>query len=243
MSRVRFDLEAKLELRAPLHIGTGEARSFEAVKGKTKTEDKTETENPLVALIVRDAMGRPMLPSTALKGMFRGLASSGAGRALSDRLFGQIKDSTDSAADPAGPAGQIGHVTVFSAFRTGGVPDTTQAPWGKDGCFIAARTRIDGASGVAEDAKLFHQEMVAAGTTFCLRCRLEFRGQKTAQAEDSLNAFLPILAMLTQEQGVAFGKGKADGQGRLRLDKDSLKITRFALDDQGVFQGTDYPVV
>ncbi|HAQ00711.1 MAG TPA: hypothetical protein DCQ35_11995, partial [Rhodospirillum rubrum] len=236
MSRLRFDIEGKVTALSPLHVGTGDFTTIEGLSGKAGANAA-----PQVARIARDAMARPMIPSTALKGVLLTLARSlvDVSDETLEALFGTIKAETGADDEPSG---RMGAVTVFSAYRVSEAVDVSCYPYGRDGCFVAARTSIDGASGVAANAKLFHQEMVAPGTTFGFRCRIEARGAAVASAKGHLEALLPILSALTDENGVPVGKGQADGFGRLRLDGKSLKISQWSLDGEGRYKDKPHPV-
>lgn len=247
MPRLRYDIEGTLETLAPLHVGTGEPRKVATVKGKDGANTR-----PSVAALMRDATGTPMLPSTTLKGMLRGLAASLGNKIAkpdADALMGEIKGTAEE--DEKGrplPRGSMGLLTVFCAPRTGAVPDASAMPFADarpiaqeglgDGVFVAARTRIDGASGTASDATLFFQEMVAKGTRFAFRCRIEARAGRIDKAEQALTTLKDLLAALTVEDGVPLGKGQTDGLGRVRLCPETLSVTRRTVADDGTFTKT-----
>ncbi|SDF10137.1 RAMP superfamily CRISPR-associated protein [Rhodospira trueperi] len=249
MPRLRYDIEGTLEALSPLHVGTGEMREVEGVKGRPG-----DNAPPGVAALARDVAGAPLLPSTTLKGLLRGLAGSlGAeigGPDAITLLLGEIKDTAvggDEHGQPL-PRGSMGLLTVFCAPRTGAVPDASAMPFADarpiaqhglgDGVFVAARTRIDGASGTASHATLFFQEMVAKGTRFAFRCRIEARAGRIDKAEQALTTLKDLLAALTAEYGVALGKGQADGLGRVRLRPQTLSVTRRTVADDGTFTKT-----
>ncbi|MBB4285421.1 RAMP superfamily CRISPR-associated protein [Roseospira goensis] len=247
MPRLRYDIKGTLETLAPLHVGTGEWRKVATVKGKDGANTR-----PDVAALMRDATGTPMLPSTTLKGMLRGLAASLGNKIAkldADALMGEIKGTAEE--DEKGrplPRGSMGLLTVFCAPRTDAVPDASAMPFADarpiaqeglgDGVFVAARTRIDGASGTASDATLFFQEMVAKGTRFAFRCRIEARAGRIDKAEQALETLKVLLAALTADEGVPLGKGQADGLGRVRLRPQTLSVTRRTVADDGTFTKT-----
>jgi CRISPR/Cas system CSM-associated protein Csm3 (group 7 of RAMP superfamily) len=252
--RVVFDVEATLDLLSPLHVGSGGSRDdIPTVKGKDGANTK-----PAVATIVRDADGNPYVPGTTLKGLLRRLAEARGMDA--ERLFGAIK--LDKAGSP-------GRVTVFGARRIDG-PAVPHAPFvagaeaalGK-GVFVAARTRIDPASGTAGDHTLFHQEMAAPQTKFRLRLRIDARAgvderdlkdlehadhalqtaraarqdrDARAEAETDLADLLGLLNDLCADDGQAIGKSQADGFGRVRLLADSITVKGRLLAKSGVFE-------
>lgn len=250
--RVVYDVEATLEVLSPLHVGSGGARDdLPTVEGKPGANTA-----PAVAEIVRDADGNPYLPGTTIKGLLRRLAEARGMDA--GGLFGTIKLDT---------GGSPGRITVFGARRIDG-PAVPHAPFvagaetklGK-GVFVAARTRIDPATGTAGDRTLFHQEMVAPKTTFRLRLRIDaragvdesslenrddhalqtgraVRGDRNARPDaDALLATLrDLLNDLSAEDGQAIGKSQADGFGRVRLVPESLTVAGRALAKSGAFE-------
>jgi CRISPR/Cas system CSM-associated protein Csm3 (group 7 of RAMP superfamily) len=271
MPRIRYDITADLVARAPIHAGTGEARRVTRVAGQVGANDA-----PLVAAIARDAMGQPILPSTSLKGMLRSLLAGlpGDDAPLAARLLGEAKRTPtdeekeaarkdkDGDSDGEELGGRMGLLTLFTAERTGPIPDATAMPYADKpspegasepppsvedgalgpGVFVAARTHIDGASGTAADATLFFQEMVAPDTRFAFRGRLEARGRRAKDLDEGLEGLLRLLKAMTVDEGVPLGKGRADGLGRLGLDWKTLRVTRRALNNHGVFEETSVPI-
>lgn len=263
MAKARYEISGCLEVLTPLHLGSGAFATRNAVKGKDGEPP------PQVALIVRDASGAPYLPPTSLKGLLLRLTEERLAseeekkrKELIHALFGQTngdgninkgeKDVDDE--EGAKPTGRMGALILRGAVRSGPVPDVRDAPYAdapdvsgepKDGylgpgVFIAARTRIDAASGTARDGNLFFQEMVAPGTRFDFRCLIETRGEGAAEtAEARLRDLLPILKMLTTEGGRALGKGGANGFGRVRLSEGSVRIHRRSVDPDGGFPSED----
>jgi CRISPR/Cas system CSM-associated protein Csm3 (group 7 of RAMP superfamily) len=251
--RVIYDVKATIKLLSPLHVGSGRSVTIDTVVGKAGSNLAPE-----VAGIVRDGKHLPYLPGTTIKGLLRRLAKAKAG-VDADSLFGRIKSDGD---------GIPGSITVFGA-RCMAAPDIADAPFvaGAEqqlgrGVFVAARTRIDPESGTAGDHTLFHQEMVANGTTFELRLRIDARarindhdlvgaarddhGLQTARAvrtdrdvsqdaSEVLQDLLGVLHELCAEDGRAIGKGQADGFGRVKLAPESIVVTGRALQSNGAF--------
>jgi CRISPR/Cas system CSM-associated protein Csm3 (group 7 of RAMP superfamily) len=257
--RVIYDVTAMLHVLSPLHVGSGGTRKVASVKGKDGAND-----TPDVAEIIRDVTVAPYLPGTTIKGLLRRLAEARPGDFTSNdivRLFGDIKGEEGK--------GRPGAVTVFGASRDGSGPDIPQAPFvaGAEsdlgrGVFVAARTKIDLCSGTAEDRKLFHQEMVAQGTKFALRLRIDMRAKidtsdlsekqkgdhalqtkravrsdrnARADADEIYRKLLALLQDLCAEEGQAVGKGTADGFGCVKLDRKTLTVKRKTLTKAGTF--------
>ncbi len=251
MSRVRYEITGTLTVLSPLHVGDGHAREIRGVGGRVVSNETL----PMVATIARDAMadadgiGRPYLPPTAIKGLLRRLAEGmpGTSSALVDDLFGTIKDVPDER-DKDAPQiqrGSKGAIEARGAFVTGNAPSINDAPYRQDDTtkaalgpwvFVAARTAIDPRSGTADDGRLYFQEMVAPGTQFQLRLALETRGPKAAITCAARAADLvKVVHGLCASDGVAIGKGQADGNGRVRLDPMTVDVTIRDIGRNGEF--------
>lgn len=236
MSKARFEITGQLKTLSPLHVGSGAFDVRETVKGREGEKP------PEVALIVGDGDGAPFLPATTLKGLLRRLAEAHKKAFNADdltALFGEIKDEGQ---------GRMGALLMRGAQRVHPIPDVSLAPYTGDGTgptlgqgvFVAARTRIDPASGTARDSNLFFQEMVAPGTIFALRCLVEVRGdQAAAMAQRRAEQILTLLRLLAEDAGHAVGKGQADGFGHLLLDPKSVRVARRSLERDGRFAATD----
>lgn len=189
---------------SPLHLGSGEARLYDAVRAQT---DKGAGEMIEVAAILRDGAGRPYLPGTSIKGALRARTPGPA------CVFGQVDDKQDG-------EGVMGRLWIYGAEHKADGP-LADLPYGERNggpanAFVAARTRIDRATGTADDHKLFHAEMVPAGTTFSFRAKW-LTDRTGAELEEELAAVKAALAPLVAAEGVALGRGGRHGQGRMRL--------------------------
>ena len=235
MSRVRYDFSCTLRVKSPLHIGSGEFREIEKVLGKEGANAR-----PLVAAIVRDCEGKPYIPGTALKNLCLRTARA----LLLDKrldedvvkgLFGTIKGDNQ---------GAIGAV-LFRGATLEAAGNATEMPYASGstdlgpGVFVAARTRIDPATGTADDHKLFFQQMVAPEATFSFRMLLE--GRNAAIAMQQADGLQGILDALTAGDG-ALGKGQADGFGRVSVVPGSRRVNYSVLDESGVFAPRDTKV-
>lgn len=254
MSKVRYTFSGTLVAVSPLHLGSGDFRHVATVTGKGG-----DNKRPEVAAILRDALGRPYIPATSLKGLLRRLMEEiqHDDHTSLDHLLGVIKNSSGEENAANEKQGMMGALHMRGAECIGTPPDVSAAPYADQnpnadqnptpvdgaeslgpGVFIAARTRIDPSSGTSQDSTLFFQEMVAAGTTFRFRCLIEPRSEPEA-AEALVIDFLRALDRLTHEDGQAMGRGQADGLGRLRLRPDSLGITRQTLAATGRYESSD----
>jgi len=228
MSRVRYDIRGQLLVLSPLHLGTGHVREVVTVIGKEGANTRPE-----VAALLRDAVDRPYLSGSTLKGLLRRIAEGALEQGTVDILFGAIKGED---------GGMKGALTVSGAVQDQ-PGDASGAPYVEGaqkelggGVFVAARTAVDGASGTVDDGKLFFAEMVAPGARFGFRLSIERRGSDAAaDASDVLDKTVRLLKSLAQDEGWNIGKGQADGFGRIRLDTRSVKIEKRALNSSGTF--------
>lgn len=218
----RLEIEGVLKSLAPLHIGTGEDRPGD----DEMPERHRDGRRPRVATVVRDHERRPCLPGSTVKGILRALAGEDA---VTRSLFGEINSDG---------GGEMGRLHCFTALMTGPPPATDNLPYAEPeaGVFVASRTRIDRATGTADDTLLYAQEMVAPGARFTLRLRVLAPGK----LDDELARLAAVLKALQQPEGQPFGKGQAAGQGRLRLQPDSLRVTRHRLDAGGSMTETPF---
>ncbi len=192
--------EATLEVQTPLHIGAGFDR--------TMPRDKDETVD--VAQLVMAANGLPAITPTALKGAMRALTEQAAGADAAKLLFGEKLDHEYR-------KGAIGVLSPYAALMIAPAASDRRRESRRDarrGTFEAVRTAINGAAGVPAANKLFTAEMVAPGARFRLRMRLF--GDPRAVPEGRAKAVAALLKALGRD-GLALGRGRGDGQGRVRL--------------------------
>ena len=192
----RLDFALRLRLLAPLHVGSGDRRIVDA-----RSDEDGPTQ---IALILRDAEGRPWIPAASVKGVLRSLST----RAI-EVLFGAISDHDEG-------TGRMGALLFRAAvLHTPG--DAVGSAAATDGTFIHQRTALDPGRGIAKRNRLFAKEMVAPGALFALRIRLEKRSD-AAEFQDLTDAVIDLLSAFGGREGVGLGAGSADGQGRLRLE-------------------------
>lgn len=205
MPEVRFEISGVLETLAPLHVGSGERGSF------TRTDGETAT----MAEVIRDFEGKPCLPGSTLKGLLRRVAEGLADAAAVTALFGSPRIAPRSEEEP----GSGGWLLVRAALLLAPGPGAEKLPQGngETGIFIDARTRIDRATGTADDAKLFHVEQVAPGSRFGLRLIL------LRPDPGRLDLLRRVLGALTDPAGLMVGHGQSDGYGRLWLRPETVE--------------------
>ena len=224
MSSIRYEIAGELVALSPLHVGTGTERTLAGVIGKPGEDP------PGVVAIARDGRGRPFLPGTTLKGMLRRTGEAHLAKAARvEALFGAIRDEEGG--------GTMGALFVRGAAEivpgnADGMPyaeSATQAGAGDldPGVFIAARTRVDRHAGTAADNTLHFAEMVAPGARFALRLLLDPGSADRNEAEALLQHLVRVLSLLCAPEGVAIGRGQADGQGRVQLTPNTVTVTRL----------------
>jgi|ERR1051326_1161411 CRISPR/Cas system CSM-associated protein Csm3 (group 7 of RAMP superfamily) len=218
----RYEIRLVLETATPLHIGTGELENIGPRPG--------EEEANAFATIVRDDRDLPYLPATSIKGALRRLAEQHfPGDAGFVPLFGKIPEEEQQGRQP----GVMGRLLVRGGRVVGAIPDVSRAPFAnpqRKASFIAARTAVDGEKGVADEHKLFHQEMVPPGLSFALVMTLLSFGKR--RDNDSALDLLRSLLKVVVRDGLVLGRSQADGQGVLKV-KGQVTITPYVLTGEG----------
>lgn len=218
----RVEVSLTLKTLTSLHVGTGEFRPMPPRQG---TNDAGN-----YAAIVRDHRDMPYLPPTSLKGVIRRLAEELLpDNASVNELFGTIKGKQ------AG-SGQMGKLLFRGGHCKGDLPKTEAMPFANaelgKGAYIAARTAINGAKGVADDHKLFSQEMVPPGVSFSLGLTLLDFATSNDTALDDLKHILAVAI----RDGLSLGKSQADGQGQLAVS--DVQLRHLKLSDDGSLKET-----
>ena len=206
----RVEIECSLKTLTPMHVGTGAIGQANGPAG---------TNEPInYALIARDKDDMPYILAPSLKGVLRRLAEQ---YFPSDPAFGALFGMAKNTKSDQGAMGQL---LVHAGRFVGPPPDLSSMPYAKSNpelkaAYIAARTSIDAETGVAEDHKLFFQEMVPSGMAFRTPMTfLEF-GQFSTDARNLLENLLQI----AMRDGLFIGKNQADGQGQLALTDVTLR--------------------
>jgi RAMP superfamily len=199
-----IEITGEIEVLTPLHIGSGD----------DITMARSSDETVQIAAIARDHLGQPYLPGSSLKGVLKRQIES-------SNLFGPDKiDDPDDAFSGA------------MIFRNAWVKQDSP----KAAKYVATERKLNGNAagglnsffevhvareddiGVAARGLLFHADMVLPGTIFEMRLALQ------DSHIELLNTHLtPLLKAFAAPDGVAFGRGTQQGQGRLQLRKDSVK--------------------
>lgn len=234
MFAARLVITGELVLLSPLHLGTGEVAAYAKIPQDPDSDEKKPT---TVATVMRGVDGLPVVPGASLKGVLRSLVEGEAG---ANALFGPPTGGEPAADGSDEKKLYQGRLTAHAMRYASGEPAKLahglpfagkEMPDGvaleQRGLFIAARTAIDPGSGVADEGKLFHQEMVAPDARFAMR--LVLRLDPDGSGGDAAACLVTALKALCREGGVAFGKGQSLGQGRMRLDLESLEAKRLTL--------------
>lgn len=189
--------ELTLSASEPVRPGNGDQEDFTKPDGTIVTR----------SVIQCGAGGTPFIAGSSIKGALRSLARR-INLEQTNALFGPEKISE---ADDA----RSSQITCWTAFQ-----QTMPANPITD-----ARTTINPSNGVAEDHRLFHQEIIPAGTVFLMRIGLTERADSDAQT-----LLETLFAAISGPGGITFGGGSGGGAGRFTGNLDSLKATRHGID-------------
>mgnify|MGYP003645008311 CR=1 FL=1 len=226
----RWEYEFTLRALTPCHIGSGDV---EYLTFGGRSDNKTTR----VSVVQRDYQGHPYLAASSLKGALRALARGETGEtSVSEALFGPAKASTDRSVASRSMGLLLLRGASLDARSTkpnASMPYVEALDWHHperaQDAFIAARTKIDGRTGTADDHKLFFQEMMPAGATFTVRAVLLDHGASGRRARDFWH---DVLARLYRD-GLMLGKARADGQGQFEI-VGAVKEIRRELSTSGV---------
>ncbi|SMH30342.1 RAMP superfamily CRISPR-associated protein [Azospirillum agricola] len=199
MHKHHVELTGSLTVLSPLHMGNGQRGTREGLTIRTEQGEEKPVQ---LSEIQRDGRDFPYLPGTSLKGALRARLTGGT----VEKLFGRLDDKTDG-------DGVMGRLWIYGAIHR-----NSAAAAGPQHSVVAARTRIDRASGTADDHKLFHADMVPPGTVFDFHARW-LTDAEGAELDAELAQVATALAPLTDEAGIALGRGGRQGQGRVRLSE------------------------
>lgn len=202
----RIDIKGVLEVKTPLHLGSGLSEEDESIP-KPKPDEK----HPESARVMLDGAGRPYIPGSSVKGALRAMAAD-AGFCDADilALFGTTKD-TDQ--------GHMGRLIVYGGeWLKDGPP--SDRPKHKDfsarrqSRALRARTSISARRGTAEKHLLYHTEVITPGTHFEIHARYlpEF---SDPASESKARELLGWIVEALLRDGVQLGRGAGDGDGRL----------------------------
>jgi len=225
-------VSAGLELLSPLHIGSGCAKPSDTVTTEVSEQKPDQRDSVEVSLVQRDHNGQPCIVSTTLKGALRARLQDDAIKA---DAFGVVSDRPSNTAKATGKMGRLWFRTAtlepMDNAEAAGLPYFNRGQ--HKHVFVKAQTRIARDRGTADRHKLFQAEMVPPGARFTLSLRWLTDRDWTAtdSAADAdvtkeIEHLGTILAPLVATDGLSLGRGAKQGQGRIRLDLDSL-LVRF----------------
>lgn len=205
----RWLITGRLRLTSELHLGTGESRPDDALRGPRMTEDET----PDIALVAGSDTGRHYIPGTSLKGALRAWINRHLAQLAPDGLitddwqkdvFGHVTTRSDRSGEEDNGLG--GRVIIGDAEVS--ATQTIQPA-------REARIAIDPRTRTVDGRRLFHQQTLPPGTVFNIRVVIE-----TPPAEDG-RQLVPSAeiaqALLTAFAG--FDTGPEETRIRLGADK------------------------
>lgn len=213
----RWRIEAVVETRTPLRIGSGDTHADATIHPDGKLVE--------VDAVALDADRRPCIPGSALKAALRVWAEArGVDEDLIGRAFG-----TDSR---AGLSGRGGKFEVWDALLEHSA-SAGEPVWRPErGLRVEASVAIDRLTRTARDQKLFHRRVVVPRTRF----RLVVTGSNLDDDEVAL-LIAALRGFDDAEQPITLGAETGSGKGRLALVPGSLVLQR--IDAQGLLAWLD----
>lgn len=214
--RNRVLISGILRTTSPLHVGTGDIVFRDGVVTKTDPPKQAE-----IGAVATDTNGRPYLPGTAIKGTLRSWAERCfPSDARIEKLFGSR--------NPELPSSVGGKVCVWDAAFDGGCANPELVPFfdSERQTGVTARVALHRGTRTAIDKKLFHLELVPAGTSF----RVQIGGQDLA--DDEISFLLAILrGFEDRADGIQLGADTGNGWGRLSWGESHESVARITPSD------------
>ena len=246
----RLRMTAQITNITPAHLGSGDTFDLPRADGGNEMSE--------VWSFVRDHEGKPYLPPTTIKGMMRRIAEEVI--AEPDRvayLFGPRKKDAgndEGSRSPSSGEGSssvgMGRLMFRGCSMDAAPPYTSDLPYVVDkavrsieringegveqlreNAFVAVRTAINTASGVAADNRLFFQEMLPQGARFNFEILLlaDDNAEIAKRAEDDFR----LLMQAAISSGLQLGKGGADGNGEFHFVNGQATLTEQSISPDG----------
>ncbi len=201
----RWKITGTFTTTAPMHIGSGHVGEDNRLLSE-KRKDAGE-ENDEVQCVVRDYLGRPCIPGTAIKGVLRAWAEKHLGKSDARllRIFGP---------ENCAHSGWAEFQNAFQPKSTTFPATHPQVPYWNSvsGTGIMSHVSINRETGAADDGKLFFEEFIPEGAVF------QFEIEVNRLGKDDIEFLLGILqtgAAFADSQ-YQFGANGADGWGRVK---------------------------
>ncbi len=211
MTYYRVRITGHLHTLSELHIGSGEV-VVEQPLDKADTTDEHKSEPSAVLL---DAMGKPYIPASTLRGFLRSQLPT----EQADILFGSGNQGKESKG-----VGMIGLVRIY---------DARWLSYQEADLSIRTRTKIDAVTQTAEQHCLHSHQLVPVNT--CFKVEIEIDQRSTVLVSNSasaglkeldhslIQALLNALTSFDKNATAQLGKGKSVGQGRLQWELETLE--------------------
>jgi len=200
----RLILEGELVAETPFHVGSG-------------TADR-DTELALA----RKGSGQLYIPGTSIAGPVRSLFNDAvANNSLADDCEDSELTELFWGCVPPKGSGEIGSASLLEisdAQLSGSVAE----PYFRDG------VGIDRYTGAAAEGIKFDRELLPAGTRFEFQMRLNVPEELSSKSQDLERGFREVADILVCS-GLRFGGGKSRGLGRLKLVRETLKMSEIEL--------------
>ena len=203
----RVRITGVLHLCSDLHVGSGDVEDI-----KPRVKDAEEGSYRRVTL---DHEGKPFIPASTLRGWLRAYA-----RSIGNAGNQQVKIFEDSGFGYSHEIGRkAGRIRVQDApLRSSVTAAVYPKSWDeKNLTHLRHGIALDSRTGVVEDHKLFHYEVIPAGSkfTFCI--------EMDKCATEELPLVLGLLAGWDGSQTAAIGGDSGTGQGRLQWDLEKVE--------------------
>lgn len=217
--RQRWSITGRLMTMSPLHIGSGDTTTHEALNDGAGPVE--------IADCIRDHRGLPLIPATSLKGVLRAWLEGHGEQERIKRLFGE-----DANKDDSGEGGEAEfHDAPLGIARNG---ETPLPHWQEERqTWVEILNSIDRERAAAAEHHLVHRAVVPAGVGFSLCI--------TGMSSDPEGDLALLLAALegfnAMSAPITLGADGQSGKGLLRwaptgiYRMDAAAALRWALDD------------
>lgn len=227
----RIEIEFRIRVATPTHVGDGE-RSAVSSSGRKPRQGRNREKETEFATIQRDFTGRPIVEASSLRGALKSHLLAAGQEAVAERLFGfNESDETGTTGDAIGEGSLwLRHASIVDATAQGTreLPDwlpleERQGAY-EGGTFLAPGIAINRHTRAAEDGRLYLTEMLAPGTEF------EVKGVFWGNEQQLQTLLAPLFNTITGDQTFALGAEAGYGFGRVSVLRETIKATHYAYD-------------
>jgi CRISPR/Cas system CSM-associated protein Csm3 (group 7 of RAMP superfamily) len=213
---IRVRIHGVLEVKSPLHIGSGERDSL--LRHEADAPPNREEDGEFDALCLTEDH-KPYLPATSLRGFLR--AQLGNANPLTKRLFGYVEDTPSG--EDGGKRAWAGKLRVFNALLQDDPALSQQVGiagnryWQRGG-LIRQNVALDPVTLTADEHKLFSYEYLPTGSRFELLLELD------DATKPDIAHLLGLLNAWDGGIGSGLGRGSSRLQGRLQWELSKVEV-------------------